>query len=337
MSSTKPKFEPKTQLKHIKKAIEDLEKYDDTSQLYLIKKSKSKKLENQLKLRRIEIDKEIEFFKEVLKTKLDLLSSKMSSSTNSLRDFFDEDYDDGDFFEIPSKEIPPFPAFLDKLKNIDNIVRLSELAEEEDFDSFAVDFDVEDCRIIWFRNIPRNKLIIGKEQKLFSFKSNTFTSIKDTTFSFDDVTDAVYFQSSDSIIVCNKSPFERIFDFYEYYRGIAKYELEKIDGDLITVSNNMDDLEGKIKLCKDIIDIKKKRGFPNLETYKKYQKIFRELREKGLDLKEKYTSISIVDDKLEISNEMQRETLISIARSDILQEPVSGEYYKSLRKLSIEK
>ena len=337
MGKTKTNFESKTNVNHIKKAIKDLDAFDDTAQLYLIKKSTSNKLKNRLKLRRIEINGELDFFKDVLKRKLDLLLSKMNSSTNPLKDFFDEDFDDDDFLEISPQIIPPFPALLMKLNDIDNIDRLSELLDEEDFDSFAVDFNIDDCRLIWFRNIPRNKLIIESSKKIIHFRSNTFTSINDTTFAFDRITDAIYFQSSDSVIVCNKIPFERIFAFYEYYHDVAKNELEKIDGNLIEISGNMENLEGKIKLCKDIIDIKEKGGFPTVDRYREYQAIFQSLKDKGQVLLEKYTTINIVDDKLEISNEQQRETLVSIARSDILQEPISGKYYKALRKLSIEK
>ena len=326
--------EPKTKKRHIEKAIKDIENFNDIAQLYLIKKSKSKKLEKRLELKRIEIKTDEKFFKSVINKKLQLIKSKIKS-TGSLKYFFDEDYDDEDLLELESKKIVPFAHFLEKLDRPDEIKKISELQEDEDFDSFAVDFDINECRIVWFRNLSRNKLILSKDKSIFSFTNNEFKAITDTTFYFDHDTDAIYFESTDSVIVCNKIPFERIFDFYEYYQGIATAELEEIDGHLITLSNDMDNVDGKVKLSKDIADIKEKGGFPSIEKYKEYEKIFKELKNQGHNLKEKYTTINIVDDKLTISTEVQRETLISIARSDILQEPTSGEYYKSLQKQSL--
>ena len=330
------KFKPKIELKHIKKAFKDLDEFDDTAQLYLIKKSKSSKLEKQLILERIEITSELEFFKKIIRDKLKRIKSTMDDTADSIQNFFNDDHEDTDLLEISPKDIPVFPNFLKKLKTIDEITRLSELQDKVDFDSFAVDFNIDGCRIIWFRNIPRNKLIIGKNTGLLNYKSGTFEVIDNTVFSFDYTTDAVYFQSSNSIVVCNKDSFERIFNFYEYYKIIAEKELDDLKN-MIEISDEMYNLESKIKICKDIVDIKNKNGFPSIDRYKYYQNLFNELRQNNEELKEKYTSINIINNKIEISNANQLQTLVSIARSDILHDPITKEYYKALKKVSLRK
>lgn len=304
--------------------------------MYIMRETASKKPEKQFELWNAQIEDEIpKEFRKILKQELNTLGRLFADEKFELRAFFDTDYPRYGISDVKVEEIEVLGHILAQVNRFAGLKYLHDMSQIKEFDSYAIEFHINDGKVIYFSRIGRN-MILKKSRLKGLFSNGKFTAINGDVMAFNPDMDCLYFQKTKSVVVLDKLDTEAIFALKIYYQTHAETVLATLNENLITLKSELQRkvLTG-IQIPRRITKLYKENKFDKtIDIFQKHLAYFSR-PEKELDPKK--TQLKIVDNKVVIETEEQLTTFLAICDRSYVEDIIDHNPFLTHSKEDIRK
>lgn len=241
--------------------------------MYMLWESYKKDIDKKFDVKRLAITDSVkDFLKVELLSNLSIIDERIT--THDLCDYFTSGME-LDVYLIPHDKIDSFPSVLNKINHYDSLEPINIPKDIKRSTSYIIEVKTDKInRILYFiRFTPKQFL---EKKGIFSLRQSTLNLFDGNVFLMNDLLDCIHFELPDekenailqeindpidetykkSFIILNKTNFEKIFRFNEYYKSFAIETIETENfNNFITLSDDVIESLKKVTLARKITNL----------------------------------------------------------------------------------
>lgn len=293
-----------------------------TVNMYLIKKHQTKSIENMFGVNTVDITDIAKDFRNIVNKNLADLRTKMNLEGIKYKEFMKVNTPKDDtILMIECTEVKTLTNIYDKIKQRQNLEAVTRYKDVKNIHAYAIELKIGDDRLICFTKYSAKHVISKKFSLTTLFFRGRFNKIKQDVFAFDDYFDCIYDTKSGYVIVLDKTGFEHVFNFKDYYKERTTEALKGLQqSNLIAIDNTL--------LLKASEKLPFSRKITKLFVNNELNKPLKYFQDHKTQLGTKL-NFEIISNKIVIKDEKSLKDFIRVCADDFVEGIVSKKKYVS--------